>query len=39
MFPIALSLAGSLSVSFMPFAITLMTGMVGATITPIVFPF
>jgi di/tricarboxylate transporter len=34
MFPIALSLAGSLGVSFMPFAITLMTGMVGATITP-----
>ena len=34
MFPIALSLAGSLGVSFMPFAITLMTGMIGATITP-----
>ena len=34
MFPIALALAGSLGVSFMPFAITLMTGMVGATITP-----
>ncbi len=34
MFPIAVSLAGSLGVSFMPFAITLMIGMVGATITP-----
>jgi di/tricarboxylate transporter len=34
MFPIALALAGSLGVSFMPFAIALMTGMVGATITP-----
>ena len=34
MFPIAVSLAGALGVSFMPFAIALMTGMVGATITP-----
>jgi di/tricarboxylate transporter len=34
MFPIAVSLAGSLGVSFMPFAIALMTGMIGATITP-----
>ena len=34
MFPIALSIADQLGVSFMPFAIALMTGTVGATITP-----
>jgi di/tricarboxylate transporter len=34
MFPIALSIADQLGVSFMPFAIALMTGTVGAAITP-----
>ena len=34
MYPIALSIAGQLGVSFMPFAIALMTGTVGALITP-----
>ena len=34
MFPIALSMADQLGVSFMPFAIALMTGTVGAAITP-----
>jgi len=34
MFPIALSIADQLGVNFMPFAIALMTGTVGATITP-----
>ncbi len=34
MFPIALSMAGQLEVSFMPFAIALMTGTVGSLITP-----
>ncbi len=33
-FPIALSIAAQLGVSFMPFAIALMTGTVGATIIP-----
>jgi len=33
-FPIALSMADQLHVSFMPFAIALMTGTVGATIIP-----
>ena len=33
-FPIALSMADQLQVSFMPFAIALMTGTVGATIIP-----
>jgi len=33
-FPIALSMADQLGVNFMPFAIALMTGTVGATITP-----
>jgi len=34
MFPIALSMASQLEVSFMPFAIALMTGTIGAAITP-----
>jgi di/tricarboxylate transporter len=34
LFPIALSMADQLQVSFMPFAIALMTGTVGATIIP-----
>jgi len=34
MFPIALSIADQLSVNFMPFAIALMTGTIGAAITP-----
>ena len=34
LFPIALSIADQLGVSFMPFAIALMTGTVGAAITP-----
>ena len=34
LFPIALSMADQLGVSFMPFAIALMTGTVGASITP-----
>lgn len=34
MFPIALSIADQLGVNFMPFAIALMTGTVGASITP-----
>jgi len=34
MFPIALSIADQLGVSFMPFAIALMTGTIGAAITP-----
>ena len=34
MFPIALSIADQLGVNFMPFAIALMTGTVGAVITP-----
>jgi di/tricarboxylate transporter len=34
MYPIALSIAGQLDVSFMPFIIALMTGTVGALITP-----
>jgi di/tricarboxylate transporter len=34
LFPIALSIADQLGVSFMPFAIALMTGTVGASITP-----
>jgi len=34
MFPIALSIADQLGVSFMPFAIALMTGTIGASITP-----
>jgi len=34
MYPIALSIAGQLEVSFMPFAIALMTSTVGALITP-----
>jgi len=34
MFPIALSIADQLGVNFMPFAIALMTGTVGAAITP-----
>jgi len=34
MYPIALSIAGQLEVSFMPFAIALMTGTIGAAITP-----
>ena len=34
LFPIALSIADQLSVNFMPFAIALMTGTVGAAITP-----
>ena len=34
MFPIALSIANQLGVSFMPFAVALMTGAVGAAITP-----
>jgi len=33
-FPIALSIADQLGVSFMPFAIALMTGTIGATIIP-----
>jgi di/tricarboxylate transporter len=33
-FPIALSMADQLQVNFMPFAIALMTGTVGATIIP-----
>ena len=33
-FPIALSMADQLQVDFMPFAIALMTGTVGATIIP-----
>lgn len=37
MFPIALAIAGQLGVSFMPFAITLMTGTIGSTITPTAF--
>jgi len=34
LFPIALSIADQLGVNFMPFAIALMTGTVGAAITP-----
>lgn len=34
MFPIALSMASQLEVSFMPFAIALMTGTIGAAVTP-----
>jgi di/tricarboxylate transporter len=34
LFPIALSIADQLGVSFMPFAIALMTGTIGAAITP-----
>ena len=34
LFPIALSMADQLQVNFMPFAIALMTGTVGATIIP-----
>jgi len=34
MFPIALSIADQLGVNFMPFAIALMTGTIGAAITP-----
>jgi len=34
LFPIALSIADQLGVNFMPFAIALMTGTVGASITP-----
>ncbi len=34
MYPIALSIAGQLEVSFMPFAKALMTSTVGALITP-----
>ncbi len=34
MFPIALSIADQLGVNFLPFAIALMTGTVGAAITP-----
>ena len=34
MYPIALSIAGQLGVSFMPFVIALMTGTVGSLITP-----
>jgi di/tricarboxylate transporter len=34
LFPIALSIADQLGVSFMPFAIALMTGTIGASITP-----
>lgn len=34
MYPIALSIAGQLGISFMPFAIALMTGTIGASITP-----
>ena len=34
MFPIALSMADQLGVSFMPFAIALMTGTIGSAITP-----
>jgi di/tricarboxylate transporter len=34
LFPIALSMADQLGVNFMPFAIALMTGTVGAAITP-----
>ncbi len=34
MYPIALSMAGQLGISFMPFAIALMTGTVGSLITP-----
>ncbi|MDX1395025.1 MAG: SLC13 family permease, partial [Gemmatimonadota bacterium] len=34
MYPIALSIAGQLGISFMPFAIALMTGTIGAAITP-----
>jgi len=34
MFPIALSIADQLGVNFMPFAVALMTGTIGAAITP-----
>lgn len=34
MFPIALSIADQLGVNFMPFAVTLMMGAVGSSITP-----
>ena len=34
LFPIALSIADQLGVNFMPFAIALMTGTIGASITP-----
>ena len=34
MFPISLSMASQLEVSFMPFAIALMTGTIGAAVTP-----
>jgi len=34
MFPIALSMANQLEISFMPFAIALMTGTIGAAVTP-----
>jgi di/tricarboxylate transporter len=34
LFPIALSIADQLGVNFMPFAVALMTGTVGASITP-----